>query len=493
MQPTNRLDSLSSLITIASEVTPLLQSVKRIPWFQLSILLFLQLLEPLTSHVIYPFAPELIREIGITFGDESHVGYYVGLLQSLFYFAEAMTVLYWSRTSDRIGRKPVILIGLFGSSLSMLCFGLSKSFYGLVLSRCISGALNGNIGVIKSMMAEMVDPADLVRVYAFSPLAWSTGATLGPMIGGYLSRPSERFPDVFGQIEFLKSFPYFLPCIVPVLVTIVAWLVTFFFLKETVKSPLPVSSILQPPKSQEVLHLSGVVVSAISTKLPVNPDALLPLRGLLTPQVIIAVANYAALSFVDITFRAIQPLFLATPIALGGLGLPPSTIGNILAIYGTLNGCIQVLFFAQIHDYLGSKKTYMAGIASAIPLFLVFPIISLLAKTFGLVILLWIVLGVQIILPTAFSFAFGAIFMYITAASPNPESLGAMNGLSQMLASVMRGIGPGFANGLFSLTVEKNYLGGYLVYYVLMAVAAVATVVATSLPRKLWIQERVVP
>jgi len=44
-----------------------------------------------------------------------------------------VTVLHWSRLSDIIGRKPVLLIGLFGLSLSMYCFGLSKTFWGLVV------------------------------------------------------------------------------------------------------------------------------------------------------------------------------------------------------------------------------------------------------------------------------------------------------------------------------------------------------------------------
>lgn len=164
------------------EETPLLRSqqgpVKRtpLPWFQIFIVLFLQLAEPLTSQVIYPFLPQvraitnfrivftqyneqLVREIGITHGDEAAVGHYVGLLvlqynscfcatcysrvfpqQSLFFLTQAMTVLHWSRLSDLVGRKPVILVGLIGLSTSMYCFGLSKTFWGLVL-RYVSKAL----------------------------------------------------------------------------------------------------------------------------------------------------------------------------------------------------------------------------------------------------------------------------------------------------------------------------------------------------------------
>ena len=90
-----------------------------------------------------------------------------------------MIVLHWSRASDHVGRKPVILVGLFGLSLSMYCFGLSRTFSGLVISRSLAGALNGNIGVVKSMLGELTDDTNVGRAFAYQPLAWSSGATLG--------------------------------------------------------------------------------------------------------------------------------------------------------------------------------------------------------------------------------------------------------------------------------------------------------------------------
>lgn len=78
----------------------------------------------------------------------------------------------------------------------------------------------------------------------------------------------------------------------------------------------------------------------------------------------------------------------------------------------------------------------------------------------------------------------GAIFIYISAASPNRASLGATNGLSQMTVSICRAIGPAASNSLFSLSMKHHYLGGFLVYYVLFTIAALALVAATLLPRK---------
>ncbi|KXN88656.1 hypothetical protein AN958_06924 [Leucoagaricus sp. SymC.cos] len=467
------------------EGTPLLPTQPKkktpLPWFQFTIVLFLQLGEPLTSQVIYPFAPQLIRDLGITGGDESKVGYYVGIMQSLFFFTQAFTVLHWSRLSDSIGRKPVILTGLLGLSMSMYCFGLSTTFWGLVLSRALNGALNGNIGVIKSMMAELTDSTNISQAYAYMPIAWSTGGTLGPIIGGSLSHPVERFPSLFGHNDFLKRYPYFLPCAVPATYTLCAWLTTYIFLKETVKYPVPFKSLFF--QSQEQKELESPRKNS-QTTLHDNDDHEKPLslRNLMTFQVIIAGANYAFLALVDIAFRAIQPLFFSTPVELGGLGLPPSTIGNILSTFGILNGVFQVFFFARIHDAWGSKKVFIVGIASGLPLFLSFPVISYIVRTQGYCFTLWIAVGAQILLSILPSLSYGAIFIFIQAASPNRASLGATNGVCQVAVSVMRAIGPATANSLFSLSIANNYLGGYLVYYMLVVIVGAALFVASILP-----------
>lgn len=48
-----------------------------------------------------------------------------------------------------------------------------------IASRSLNGALNGNIGVMKSMLAEITDSTNIAQAYAFMPIAWSTGATIG--------------------------------------------------------------------------------------------------------------------------------------------------------------------------------------------------------------------------------------------------------------------------------------------------------------------------
>ncbi|KAG1876636.1 MFS multidrug-resistance DHA1 sub-family [Suillus subalutaceus] len=451
------------------EETPLLRSegnalAKKpqtpLPWRQFSMVLVSQIAEPMTSQVISPFAPQLIRDIGITHGDEALVSFYVGLLHSLFFVTEALTMFHWGRLSDYIGRKPVLLIGLFGISLSMLCFGLSKTFWTLVISRCLVGALNGNIGVIKSVTAEMTDSTNMARAWAFVPLAWSSGATLGPLIGGGLARPADRFPNIFGGSEFLKEYPYFLPCAIPAAISALTWIFIFLYLKESQTSTPQVNiSQLLPWKKRNTVPLAALEPPPVSSSIGDKP---VPIRALFVRPVFVATGGYAGIALVDMAFRTVQPVFYATPISLGGLGLDTPAIGTILAVQGTAIGVMQLLIFAKLHDIMGAKKLWLFALTCALPMIALYPALNTLARSSGIVQSVWYLVALQIALTSSVS------FMYIAAASPNRASVGATNGFAQVVVSVMRAIGPAAANSAFSISIERQYLGGNLVYCVMV-------------------------
>ncbi|KAL0952542.1 hypothetical protein HGRIS_006801 [Hohenbuehelia grisea] len=458
-----------------------------LPWFQIWLILFLQLAEPLTSNVIYPFAPQLIRDVGVTHGDETQVGHYVGLMQSLFFFGEALTVLHWARLSDHVGRKPVIMCGLLGISASMFSFGLSRTFIWLSISRFLNGALNGNIGVMKSLLADITDSTNMARVFACLPIVWSTGGTLGPLIGGALSRPSERFPRLFGNSTFLKEHPYFLPCAVPASFALCAVVVARIYLKETIPFPQSVCQYVRLTKiSSRSSNKPNVAVEDDEEKDAWVDDSALEkpisFKRLLTFRVVIAASSYALLSLVEISFRSVQPVFFSTPLEYGGLGLSPSTIGRLLSVFGIMNGVFQVMFFTRIIALLGPKRTFLIGVSFAFPVVASFPFMSFLARTYGLNFGLWVVVVVSMIISIGVSLAYGAIFIFIQTSAPNKASLGSVNGLAQMSVSIMRAIGPATTNSLYSLSLEKHLMGGWFVYYIMTGLVVVALVVGAFLP-----------
>jgi MFS family permease len=62
----------------------------------------------------------------------------------------------WGRLSDRGGRKRMLFIGLFGTMVSCIGFGFSTSFYQALFFRIMGGATNGNVGVMRTMISEIV-------------------------------------------------------------------------------------------------------------------------------------------------------------------------------------------------------------------------------------------------------------------------------------------------------------------------------------------------
>lgn len=234
-----------------------------------------------------------------------------------------------------------------------------------------------------------------------SSLVEAQGSQVGPLVGGLLSHPVDRFPAIFGGSVFLKTHPYFLPCAVPATFTALAWIITLLFLKETNPSPKPlIRSLWRKPTVDRVTE-NGGIHNARWTRDP------LPLKSLLTYNVVVTSGNYASVALVDIAFRCVFPVFLSTPITLGGLGLSTPTIGKILFSIGCLNG-LQLLYFAKLTSRWGTKNVFMAGLMATLPAIALFPVINTLARHSGYSIIVWTGLGLQILTFSFLNLCYGA-------------------------------------------------------------------------------------
>lgn len=77
-------------------------------------------------------------------------------MQGSFAAAQLCTAMMWGRLSDASGRKRILLIGLTGTTISCIGFGFSRTFWQAMMFRMVAGALNGNIGVLRTMISEIV-------------------------------------------------------------------------------------------------------------------------------------------------------------------------------------------------------------------------------------------------------------------------------------------------------------------------------------------------
>ena len=129
---------------------------------QQSIIAIVRLAEPIALTSIFPYAWALIKRFEI--GDENAASFYAGLLISSFSLAEAAMGMYWGGLSDRIGRKPVLLLGCIGTMFSMIMVGFASNIWVALVGRAVGGLLNGNIAVIQTMVGELVTKPEHERM-----------------------------------------------------------------------------------------------------------------------------------------------------------------------------------------------------------------------------------------------------------------------------------------------------------------------------------------
>ncbi|KAJ1331772.1 MFS transporter DHA1 family multidrug resistance protein [Microdochium nivale] len=201
------------------------------PYKQLTILAICRFSEPIAFNSILAYTYILTRDLR---GTDQDASFYAGLLVSAYAVAEAITAMGWGALSDRYGRKPVVLIGLGGVAISSLIFGLAKSYWVALLARFIGGALNGNVAVMQTMVAETVTNKEHEpKAYATQPFVWVLGGIIGSAMGGFLAQPAHFYPDLFPEDGLFGRYPYLLPNLVAVAVVVIAIIQGFFLLEET--------------------------------------------------------------------------------------------------------------------------------------------------------------------------------------------------------------------------------------------------------------------
>lgn len=202
--------------------------------------------EPLAFTSLFPYLYFMIRDFQIA-PTEKEISRYSGYLASSFAFCQFLFSVQWGKLSNKIGRKPVLLIGLFGTSVSLQLFGFSTNYYMALASRSLAGALNGNIGVLRTVIGEIcVEKRHQPIGFSTIPLIFNFGAVIGPLIGGsrIFTRPNPRSPYeqhtdavVLGFSSafdrFREKYPYAASNVFVGMFLWFSMLIGFLFLEET--------------------------------------------------------------------------------------------------------------------------------------------------------------------------------------------------------------------------------------------------------------------
>jgi len=130
--------------------------------------------------MVIPFLSYYAREYGAS-------GVVVGAVVGVYSIMQFFFAPIWGRLSDRIGRRPVILISLTASCAGYLLFGFARSLGVLFASRIIAGAGGANIGTAQAYISDVTTPAERARGMGLIGAAFGMGFILGPPLSGFLS------------------------------------------------------------------------------------------------------------------------------------------------------------------------------------------------------------------------------------------------------------------------------------------------------------------
>src|SRR5580765_4428437 len=164
------------------------KEVRKIPakLFTLMITAFIDMVGLLMIIPLLPFYVKELSGDGLSIWHlHIGVGTITGFIVTSYTIAQLLSAPLWGKFSDRVGRRPTLLIALTASGIAYLIFGFAHSLLLLFLSRIVQGAGGGTVGVIQAYVADTTKPEDRARALGWLSATTNLGVALGPVLGSF--------------------------------------------------------------------------------------------------------------------------------------------------------------------------------------------------------------------------------------------------------------------------------------------------------------------
>lgn len=363
--------------------------------------------------IVLPLLPFYASRFGAS-------GIQVGLLITVYSAAQLFLAPVWGRWSDRVGRRPILILGLMGSALSYLVFAYAGSLAVLFLSRIMAGAGGATVPVAQAYIADITPPERRAGNLGLIGVAFGLGFIFGPALGGVLALVSTEAPGLvaaalcFGNgILALLLLPESLP-------------------------PTERASRAMDRRGSALRHLRIALLDPRTSRI-------LLLFFLFT-----------------VAFAAMQPTF---PL-FGAIrfGLEERHVGYLFAFLGMISAIVQGGLVRKLVPVLGETRLIQL---SSLPF-----IAGLL--TIGFATGVGFLLVGLALLALGFGGSLPSMTSLLSRVAP-PQLQGSVLGVGQSVGSLARIVGPLLAGILFDFSgIAWPYFGGAVV-------AAAAFMVALSL------------
>ncbi|MED3036609.1 MFS transporter [Bacillus tropicus] len=155
--------------------------------------------------IIMPVVPFLVQPYTSNPEEQALV---VTLLTSVYAACVFLTAPVIGALSDKYGRRPLLLICLFGSAIGYLFFGIGGALWVLFAGRIIEGITGGSISTIFAYFADIIPPEQRTKYFGWLSAVVGAGTIIGPTLGGLLAKFGHSVPLYFGALITLLNFLY---------------------------------------------------------------------------------------------------------------------------------------------------------------------------------------------------------------------------------------------------------------------------------------------
>ncbi len=138
----------------------------------------------------------------------ARAGQYVGVISATYALMQFLFAPIMGALSDRFGRRPVILVSLFGLGIDFLIQGFAPSIWWLFLGRVLAGIMGANFTTANAYIADVSTDETRARNFGFVGMMFGLGFTIGPALGGFLGGYGLRLPFFVAAALALVNWLY---------------------------------------------------------------------------------------------------------------------------------------------------------------------------------------------------------------------------------------------------------------------------------------------
>ena len=354
----------------------------------LSLIFVIMLMDVIGITLLSPVAPYIVQKY-------SHSALMVTMLTVLYAGGQFIAAPLLGKLGDRYGRRPVLLVSLFGQAIGYLVFGLAGALWILFLGRIIGGITGGNLSTASAYIADVSRPEERSKNFALIGMAWSVGLIVGPAAGG-----------IFGQFNLMA------PAYVAAGLSLLNLLLGIFILPESL-----------PPERRETARMRAADFNPI---VAIFEMARKPGLGWLL--LVTALFNFA--------FNGINST--STIFVIQKFSAQPWHLSLLLGLAGVAVGATTFLLVPRLVPRFGDTQVARASLIGQ----------SIVNISIFLVPIFWMVFPLNLLVSAISAFTFPTLTT-LSADLVKYHEIGLLMGVTTSLGSLMNIFGPLWGGAIY--------------------------------------------